>query len=73
MSGEKQCSEETNRKEKVMREELIFCCLLSKNRFGEPIRDALSGNKTKTNLLKKRKEKKKRCTVHNATSAILRE
>ena len=45
-------------------------CLLSKNRFGEPIRDALSVNKTKTktNFLKKKKEW---CTVHSATSAIL--
>ena len=45
------------------RRSLYFVCLLSKNRFGEPIRDALSGNKTKTktNFLKKKKR-----MVHSA-------
>ena len=48
MSGEKPCFEETKRKEKVMREkELIFCVFALQNRFGKPIRDALSRNKNK--------------------------
>ena len=65
MSGEKQCFEETKREKRKWweRRSLYFVCLLSKNRFGEPIRDALSGNKTKTktNFLKNKKR-----TVHSA-------